>query len=174
MTTAVSREAAPAAVEDRAKLREARWEVEEFHYEYAATLERGDIEGWPDYFTEDANYNIVARDNDEANLPLGLVHCEGKGMIRDRAYALRHTEMYAPRYLQLRVSNTRILHVDESVIEAQASYLLLETLLDEQSRVQQVGKYYDRFHRAGGSLLIKERKCVYDSVVVNNCLVFPV
>ncbi len=163
-----------AASTGRAELREARWQVEEFHYEYAAVLERGEIESWPDFFTEDATYLVSARDNADAGLPLGLIYCDGKGMMRDRAYALRHTEMYAPRYLQLRVSNTRILAVDGDRIEAEASYLLLETLVDEPSVVQQVGKYYDVFERTGDDLLIKQRRCVYDTVIINNCLVFPV
>jgi 3-phenylpropionate/cinnamic acid dioxygenase small subunit len=159
---------------NRAALREARWEVEEFHYEYAAGLDRGEIEQWPDFFTDDAFYRVVARDNEESGLPLGLIYCEGKGMLRDRAYALVHTETYAPRYLQLRVSNTRVLAADETTIEAEASYLLIETLVDEPSRVQQVGKYHDVFQRVNGSLLIKDRKCVYDTVLIDTCLVFPV
>jgi 3-phenylpropionate/cinnamic acid dioxygenase small subunit len=167
--------AAPgAALALRAAMRDARLEIEEFHYEYAATLERGEIERWPDYFTDDANYKVVARDNVESNLPLGLIYCEGKGMLRDRAYALRHTEMYAPRYLQLRISNTRVMSVDGPRITAEASFLLLETLLDEPSRVQMVGKYYDVFARAGGTLLLEDRRCVYDTVLINSCLVFPV
>jgi 3-phenylpropionate/cinnamic acid dioxygenase small subunit len=167
-------EATTARTAGRAALREARFEVEEFHYEYAANLERGDIEHWPDFFTDDALYHVVARDNAESNLPLGLIYCEGKGMLHDRAYALRHTEMYAPRYIQLRVSNTRVLALEGPLIRAEASYLLIETLVDEPSRVQQVGKYHDVFLRAGDTLLIKERRCVYDTVVINNCLVFPV
>ena len=165
---------ATTTIESRAAIREARWEVEEFHYEYAAGLERGEIEQWPDFFTDDAFYRVIARDNEEAGLPLGLIYCEGKGMLRDRAYALRHTETYAPRYLQLRITNTRVLSVDEPLIRAEASYLLIETLVDEPSRIQQVGKYRDVFERAGGGLLIKERNCVYDTVLIDNCLVFPV
>ncbi len=171
---ATTTETAHPGTASRAALREARWEVEEFHYEYAAGLERGEIEQWPDYFTDDALYRVIARDNEESGLPLGLIYCEGKGMLRDRAYALRHTEMYAPRYIQLRVSNTRVLSFDESLIRAEASYLLLETLVDEPSRVQQVGKYFAVFQRSGETLPIKDRKCVYDTVIIDNCLVFPV
>ena len=164
----------PAGTASRAALREARWEVEEFHYEYAAGLERGEIEQWPDFFTDDAFYRVIARDNEESGLPLGLIYCEGKGMLRDRAYAIVHTETFAPRYLQLRISNTRVFSADERTIKAEASYLLLETLVDEPSRVQQVGKYQDVFERVNGGLLIKDRKCVYDTVVIDTCLVFPV
>ncbi len=158
----------------RAALREVRWEVEEFHYEYAAVLERAEIERWPEFFTEDAVYTMIARDNADSGLPLGLMYCDGMGMLKDRAYAIRHTEMYAPRYLKLQVTNTRIVSATGSIIEAEANYLLLETLMDEPTRVQQVGKYYDRFQRAGDRLLIKERRCVYDTILIDNCVVYPV
>ena len=173
-TTTETRAVRPADPATRQALREARWEVEEFHYEYAAGLERGEIAEWPDYFTDDAFYRVIARDNEESGLPLGLIYCEGKGMLRDRSYALIHTEMYAPRYIQLRISNVRVLAIDEPLITAEASYMLLETLVEEPSRIQQVGKYYDVFERANGRLLIKDRKCVYDTVLIDNCLVFPV
>ena len=166
--------AAQAQPPSRTVLREARWEVEEFHYDYAATLERGEIENWPGFFTEDAVYRLVARDNADSGLRLGLIYCDGMGMLKDRAYALKHTEMYAPRYLKLQITNTRIVSVEEPFIQAEANYLLLETLVDEPTRVQQVGKYYDRFRRDEGRLLIKERRCVYDTVLINNCIVFPV
>lgn len=158
----------------RAAFRAVRLEVEEFYYEYAAVLERDDIESWPEYFTEDANYTVIARDNADHDLPLGLVYCEGKAMLQDRAFALRNTEMYAPRYIQLRISNTRIMAVEGPIITAEASYLLLQTLVEELSTLQQVGKYYDTLVRNGNSLLIKDRRCVYDSVLINNNLVFPV
>ena len=95
-------------------------------------------------------------------------------MLKDRAFALRNTEMYAPRYLNLQINNVRVHEVSGATIRAEANYLLLETLVEEPSRIQQVGKYYDLFERTEGRLLLAERRCVYDSVVINNCLVFPV
>ena len=149
-------------------------EVEEFHYDYAAVIERGDIDSWPKFFTEDADYKVIARDNADHDLPLGLIYCEGKAMLKDRAFALLNTEMYAPRYFQLRISNTRVLSVDGPTITAEASFLLLQTLVEEPSTIQLVGKYHDFFVRNGDSLLIKDRKCIYDTVMLNNNLVFPV
>ena len=166
--------APPAGPTSRAAFRDLRLEVEEFHYEYAAVLEDGEIERWAEFFTDDADYIVIARDNADSGLPLGLVYCEGKGMLRDRAYALRHTEMYAPRYLQLRVSNTRIMDADATTITAQASYLLLQTLVEEPTTIQQAGRYHDVFVRTPEGLLIKDRKCVYDTVIIDNSLVFPV
>ena len=163
-----------ALAKDRHALREARFAIEEFNYDYAATLDRMDVDGWVEFFTDDALYYVIARDNEESGLPLGLIYCEGKAMMKDRAFALLNTEMFAPRYLNLSITNTRALSVDGPLIKATANYLLVETLVEETSRVQQVGKYYDTFRRTDAGLLLAERKCVYDSVMIENCLVFPV
>jgi 3-phenylpropionate/cinnamic acid dioxygenase small subunit len=161
------------AAPDRARLRELRWAIEEFNYEYAATLDRGDVDGWTEYFTDDAVYRVTARDNDDAGLPLSLMSCEGRGMLKDRAYAILHTEMYAPRYVQHIVGNTRVLAIDGPLVTAESSYVILETLTDEPTRILQSGRYKDRFYCDGDRLLLKERQCVYDTVLVPNCLVYP-
>ena len=38
-----------------ASVRDWRFDIEEFHADYCATLDRGAIEAWPEYFTEDAS-----------------------------------------------------------------------------------------------------------------------
>ena len=157
-----------------ADLREARLDIEDFNYAYAETLDRMDANGWVEYFTDDAFYHVIARDNEESGLPLGLIYCEGKAMMQDRAYALLNTEMFAPRYLHLSITNTRVIALDDNEIRATANYTLVETLVEEPSRVQQVGKYRDKFVRVGDRLLLKERICTYDSVMIENSLVFPV
>jgi anthranilate 1,2-dioxygenase small subunit len=150
-----------------------RREVEDFHAAYADTLDRGDIEAWPEFFTDDAVYRVIARDNLEAGLPLCLMLCEGKGMLKDRAYAIAHTEMYAPRYLQHQISLIRVTAFDDAKVSGEANYVLFETLVDEPTRMLQVGRYRDTFARTESGLLLAERVCVYDSVTVPNCMVFP-
>ena len=39
---------------------------------------------------------------------------------------------------------------------------------------RQAGRYYDTFVREKGRLLIRERQCVYDTVLIANDLVYPV
>ena len=155
-------------------LRDARLEIEEFNYAYAETLDQMDVDSWAEFFSDDAFYQVIARDNFESGLPLGLIYCEGKAMMKDRAYALLNTEMFAPRYLHLSISNTRALEIRGGEILASANYTLVETRVEEASRIQQVGKYRDIFVYEGKRLLLKERICTYDSVMVDNCLVFPV
>jgi 3-phenylpropionate/cinnamic acid dioxygenase small subunit len=159
---------------DARETRELRMEIEEFHADYCWTLDCGDVERWPEYFTDDAVYRITARENADAGLPVGLVYADSKAMIRDRAFALKHTQMYAPRTLQHLVTNVRVLQVTGEAIKAQSNYLLLQTLVDGPTTIQQSGRYYDTFVRKGAKLLLKERQCIYDTVLIANDLVLPV
>ena len=170
------------AAVDAKSVRELRLEIEEFHTEYCATLDRKDLDHWVDFFAEDALYRITARENADAGLRVGLVYAEGRGMIRDRAFAILHTQMFAPRYMQHFTSNVRVISVegpgagggDGALIKAQSNYLLLQTLVDGPTTIHQSGRYYDTFVRQGGRLLIRERQCVYDTVLIANDLVYPV
>jgi len=159
---------------DPRQTRELRLEIEEFHADYCWTLDCGDVERWPDYFADDAVYRITARENADAGLPVGLVYADSKAMIRDRAFAIKHTQMYAPRSMQHFVTNVRVLEAKGAGIKAQSNYLLLQTLVDGPTTIHQAGRYYDSFVRAGRRLLLKERQCVYDTVLIANDLVLPV
>ena len=158
---------------DRGRLRELRWLVEEFHFEYAEVLDRCEIERWPEFFAQDGVYKLVARDNADAGLPLALMSCEGMGMLKDRAYAIAHTEMFAPRYIKHLIGNIRVTECDAYTVTASANYIVLETLIDESTQILQAGTYHDVFALEGEKLLIKERRCIYDTVMVPNCIVFP-
>lgn len=158
-----------------AEARALRFEIEEFNAEYAAVLDALDVERWPDFFTGDAFYRITARENFDAGLPVGLVWCDGKAMIRDRAAAVRTTMVHAPRYLRHYISNVRVIGREpDGTIAAEANYLLVETLVEDASRLFQAGRYIDRFLREGDRLLLKSRDCVYDSLLIPNDMVYPV
>jgi len=157
----------------RAQLRDLCSAVEEFNADYADTLDRGAIEQWPAYFTEDGVYRLIARDNADANLPLSLMSCEGMGMLKDRAYAIAHTEMFAPRYTLHQITQVRVTGFDGRIISARANYVIYETLIDEPTRLLQCGRYRDTFLMEGERLLLKERNCIYDTVLVPTCIVYP-
>ena len=179
---------------DAKSVRELRLEIEDFHTEYCNMLDRRDLDHWVDFFAEDALYRITARENADAGLRVGLVYAEGRGMIRDRAFAILHAQMFAPRYMQHLTSNVRVVSVagsaggaggsvlpapsagagDGSLIKAQSNYLLLQTLVDGPTTIHQSGRYYDTFVREKGRLLIRERQCIYDTVLIANDLVYPV
>lgn len=154
--------------------REWRLEIEEFNTEYARTLDAGNVEGWAEFFTDDGFYRVTARENADASLPVGLVWCDGKPMLRDRAAAIRKTMVYAPRYWRHLISNVRVNGLDaDGGIAAEANYLILETLMEDETRIFQAGQYRDVFVRGPEGLLLKSRDCVYDSHLIPNDMVYP-
>jgi anthranilate 1,2-dioxygenase small subunit len=161
---------------ERATARELRLAIEEFNADYCAALDSGEIEKWPDFFTEDAVYRITARENADAGLPVGLVYAQGKGMMQDRAVAVARTQMFAPRYNLHVVGNVRVIRISESgEIAAQSNFILMQTLVEGPTTLHLAGRYYDRFIQTeNGGLLLKERQAVYDTTVLANDLVYPV
>ena len=157
--------------EDRAL----RFDVEEFNVEYARILDAQDIDRWPEFFTEDGFYRVTARENFDDGFPVGLVWCEGRPMMKDRAAAVKTTMVHAPRYLRHYNSNVRITGVDgDGTIRSESNYLVVETLMEEESRIFQAGLYMDQFVRSDGGLLLKSRDCIYDSLLIPNNVVYPV
>jgi len=157
-----------------AQTRDWRWAIEEFNTEYASVLDAGRVEEWPRFFAADAVYRITGRENADANLPVGLVYCEGMGMLKDRALAIAKSMMFAPRYLQHHTADVRVLSIEGDSATATTNYALYETLVDEPTRLQQLGRYHDRFVKRDGRLLLKERHVVYDSLTIDTALIYPV
>lgn len=157
--------------------RAARLAVSEFNAAYCAVLDDGDLKDWPRFFTQDAFYNITSRENFDDDRPVGLVYCEGRGMISDRALAISETSMFGPRYLRHYITNERVTGIEEDgTVLAGCNYLLIETLSElPEGRLHQAGRMIDRFRpQDDGSLLLASRIAVYDTLLVPNALVLPV
>jgi len=150
-----------------------RYEIEELLAEYAAVLDAVDLERWPEFFTEQCFYEIIPRENYDRGLPLAIMRCESKGMLRDRVVAIRDTMMYEPRYMRHIISAIRVRGENPEGITVEANYAVFETVIDDLTRVFNVGRYLDRIVREAGQLKFAEKHCVYDSVLVPNSLIYP-
>jgi 3-phenylpropionate/cinnamic acid dioxygenase small subunit len=149
-------------------------EVDDLYAEYVECLDDGDLERWPDLFTEECLYKIIPRENFERGMPLALMLCESKGMLQDRVEALRRASVYAPRAMRHLISNIRIKAHEPDGIRVQANYAVLQTLNHEPTQVFNAGKYVDRVVRDAGRLKFKEKLCIFDSIVVPGSLVYPI
>ena len=92
-----------------ADFRALRADIYDFNSAYAACLDDGDISGWPDFFTEDAVYKLIPRENYDQGLPLATIFAEGRGGLIDRTVAIKKTTVFRPRYLRHFISNIRVL-----------------------------------------------------------------
>src|ERR1700733_9810219 len=151
-------------------------EIEQFNAAYAAALDEQRLADWAELFTDDAFYVVISRENADRGMPVGLIYCENKGMIFDRAFALEKTAMFAPRYLRHIVGNLQILGGETGgEFRARANYVVLQVLFDRpHPKPHQGGVYQDVFRRVGGALKLAERRCVYDNLLVDNALCLPV
>ena len=151
-------------------------EVEQFNAAYAAALDEQRLADWVEMFTEDALYVVISRENADHGMPVGLIYCDSKAMIHDRAFALEKTAMFAPRYLRHIIGNLQVAAEDPNgAIRARSNYVVMQVLYDRpDAKLHQVGVYHDVFRRVDGALKLAERRCVYDNLLVDNALCLPV
>ena len=151
-----------------------RWyELQKLYNDYASVLDDGPLSNWPDLFTEQCLYLIQPRDNYDKDLPLAVVRCESRSMLQDRVRAVEETIMYEPRYLRHHITNISAddLHSDEFTVKA--NYSVIEVLADQLPSIQSTGRYLDQVVREQEGLRFKQKRVVYDSVLVPNSLIFP-
>ena len=151
---------------------ELRSELEDLYADYAEVVDSGNLERWPQFFTDPCLYRIVSKENHDAGLPLSLMRCESLGMLKDRAAASQKLNVYGPRVWRHLVSNLRG-GEDGGEVVAQANFALFETLHDQTTRVLASGRYLDRLVRTEAGLRFRERLCVYDSALIPGSIVAP-
>ena len=62
--------------------------------DYVACIDADELERWPDFFTEQCNYKVIPRENADAGLPVSVMFCDSKGMLKDRIVALRNAHKH--------------------------------------------------------------------------------
>ena len=152
---------------------ELRAELQDLYDDYAEALDDGELERWPGLFTEKCRYEVVPRENFERGLPLALILCESRGMLEDRVAALRRTSMYAPRAVRHLTSHLRA-SPEADGYRVRANYAVLQTRVDALTEILSAGRCLDLVVRDEGRLRFREKRVVFDSVLVPNSLVYPI
>ena len=146
----------------------------QLHADYASCVDGADWEAWCELFTEDCSYRLVPRENFERGLPLATLAFESKGMLRDRAYAIRETLFHDPYYQRHVVGVPRLLRVENGRIHCESNYAVFRTKLSELTTVFNVGRYLDEVCATDDGLRFASRTCVYDSEMVPNSIIYPI
>lgn len=151
-----------------------RFEIEEFYAAYAACLDEQRYDDWPEFFVEDCRYELIPRENDANGLPLATMAFESRGMLKDRVFAITETLFHQPYYQRHIVSGLQVLEDGEDGIRTEANYLVLRTRRNELSEVFNTGRYVDRLVRTPDGLRFAEKRCVFDSEMIPNSIIYPV
>jgi anthranilate 1,2-dioxygenase small subunit len=149
-----------------------REEIEDFYAEYAEVIDGGALERWPELFVEPCLYRIVSKENYDKGLPLSLMRCESLGMLKDRAYASKELNVYAPRAWRHSITQVRAREAG-ATIAVQANFVVLESLPDQHTRVLCAGRYLDKLVRTQAGLRLREKICVYDAALIPGSIVMP-
>ncbi|MBX3611277.1 MAG: aromatic-ring-hydroxylating dioxygenase subunit beta [Hydrogenophaga sp.] len=152
--------------------------IDRFNAAYADVLDQRRFAEWPDLFVADGRYRVQARENAERGLPLCLLNFESQAMMRDRIVGATQTIYHAPYYTRHVIGPSRITHDGDGSagdpVRAEANYSVFRTKPGSTSGVYQVGRYVDAFVVEAGVWKLLERRCVYDSEMVLNSLIYPV
>jgi salicylate 5-hydroxylase small subunit len=151
-----------------------RAEIDTFNAAYSAALDERRFEDWPEFFLHDGRYTLQARENFDRKLPLALIDLESQGMMKDRVYGITQTIFHGPYYTRHVVSPAQVLAREGTRICAQANYAVFRTRPGDASEVYNVGRYIDEFERTPAGLKLASRRCVYDSEMILNSLIYPI
>jgi len=149
-----------------------RRKIEELHVRYAHALDDDRLEDWPALFAEDGKYRIATAENEARGLPLPVLSCDSRAMMRDRVQSLRHANIYEPQRYRHIVSSILIEKLDEKRVKSVASFLVIRIMQGGESLVFASGRYLDRIVLAPEPLY-EERVVVCDSRRFDTLLAIP-
>ena len=153
---------------------ELRARLADLYCAYDDALNDGELERWPELFTDACIYKVMPRENHELGLPIAVIYCESRDMLVDRVVALRETALYAPRIVRRFTSAACVRAIEQDGLRVTANFALFQTMPDRPSELFLCGRYQDRIVDDGGTLRFAERVCIYDSTIVPTSLVYPI
>ena len=153
---------------------EVRDAINDLMADYCHYIDDDRLEEWLDFFTEDCEYIILSRENEESNLPLELLSCRNKNMLRDRILSLREANIYNIHFDKHLLGAVRILGKENGGYRVQANYSLYQSNQDGVSELFSVGTYRDLITFAAGKPQFKEKTAVADTFGIPRLLSTPI
>lgn len=154
--------------------------LHELYSDYNAALDARDLQRWPDFFTEDGQYQLQSRENFDRGLPLATMALESRAMLKDRVYGALDTLFHDPYVQRHIVSMPRLLSVDlgrAGLPEAwvcETSYLVVRTKRDAMAEILSVGRTRDRVVPTEQGLRFAKRLVIFDNDLIPNSIIDPI
>jgi len=141
--------------------------------DYGHLIDADKLEEWLDFFVEDSVYKILPRENVVRGLPLSLMLCENKNMIRDRITSLRKANIYNIHVDRHVIGRPRIVGEADGIYSVEANYAVFQTDQDGMTRIFSVGQYVDKVIFLDDGPKFKEKVVVVDTAAVQTLLATP-
>jgi len=150
------------------------FQLQALYTDYALAVDSGHWDAWPEFFTDECEYKLQPRENHERGFPLSTLSFESKGMLMDRAYAIRETLFHDPYYQRHVVGTPVVRALRDGVIHSEANYAVFRTKYNKDSTVFNVGRYIDEVVSTPQGLKFAKRWCIYDSEMIPNSIIYPI
>jgi anthranilate 1,2-dioxygenase small subunit/terephthalate 1,2-dioxygenase oxygenase component beta subunit len=150
---------------------ELRAQIEDLHARYCHALDTDALEAWPDFFTEKGVYRITTAENEARGLPMPVLYCEGRAMLRDRIASLRHANIYEPQRYRHIVSSLLVGEKSGNAVKASASFLVVRIMDNGEATFFASGRYEDTI--ALPAMKLEQRVVVCDSRRFDTLLAIP-
>ena len=148
-----------------------RAEIDELNARYCAALDTDALESWPDFFTETGVYRVTTAENEARGLPMPVLYCEGRAMLRDRIASLRHANIYEPQRYRHMVSSLIVGEKSGNTVSCSASFLVVRIMENGEATFFASGRYDDRI--ALPAMKFEQRVAVCDSRRFDTLLAIP-
>jgi len=147
--------------------------IEDFLNDYAHAIDDGELNSWPEFFTEDGLYQIITRESFDAGLQMGILLCEGRGMMSDRIVAMETANIFEPHTYCHILGRTQLTLSAGGEIAGRTNFQVIRTLQDGTTDIFVVGKYLDKITLDGGKPLLAMRRVILESRRIDILLVYP-
>jgi anthranilate 1,2-dioxygenase small subunit len=148
--------------------------LEDFLNDYCHQLDDGNVDAWTGFFADDGRYQVTTRENVEAGYPLGIIYCEGRGMMEDRIRALKTANIYEKHDYCHTLGRPHIWREDCELYRVRVNFILHRTMHDGKAELFATGKYLDLISHTPTGLAFKERRVIIDSRRIDTLLVVPI
>ncbi len=153
---------------------ELQFNVERLLARYAQCIDRDELEAWPDFFTEQCLYQVIAWENALRGLPVSAFLCDSRAMLTDRVVSLRHANIYEKHRYRHLISAVMIENVGETAVEARSHYAVYRTGTDGATKLFQTGEYADRIVLDGDAWRFQRKIVTFDTARIDSLLVTPI
>lgn len=150
-----------------------REEIADFLESYVHALDDGRIDEWSAFFTPDAIYQVTTRENVERGFPIGIVLCEGRGMMNDRIKALKIANIFETHGYRHIVGRPLIEPLSEGRYAVRSSFVAYRIMYTGETDMFATGQYDDVLQSGPEGLRFAQRRVVLDSRAVDTLMVYP-
>ena len=109
-------------------------------------------------------YQIITRESHDAGLPIGILYCNGRGMMEDRVQRAAHRQHLRAARLSPHARPAAAIETYERWLRhVRSNFCVFHIAQDGDTVTFATGRYLDRIVRDGDALRFSSRRVVLDS-----------